>query len=121
MDDLLSLKETVKNFWNDKSCGENLYLPDNTQLDYTLQLIQRYRLEPEIIEFADFKQFSNLKALEIGVGLGADHQMIAQSQQPYANNQPPQLYGVDLTERAIAHTRKRFDDRVIFKITSGRC
>ncbi len=109
MDCLFNLKEKVRDFWNEKSCGEALYLSENTQIGYTLQLIKRYQLESEIVEFADFKQFKNKKVLEIGVGLGADHQMIAQSQQPMISNQHPMLYGIDLTERAISHTKNRFN------------
>lgn len=108
MDDSLSLKETVRGFWNEKSCGETLYLHENTQIGFALQLIKRYQLEPEILEFADFTQYADKKVLEVGVGLGADHQMIAQSQQPVANNEQT-LYGIDLTERAISHTKNRFN------------
>ena len=82
MDHLLNLKENVRDFWNEKSCGEALYLEENSQIGFALQLIKRYQLEPEILEFTDFKQYVNKKVLEVGVGLGADHQMIAQSQQP---------------------------------------
>jgi len=38
--------------------------------------------------------------LEIGVGLGADHQLFAEN--------GADLYGIDLTERAVSHTTKRF-------------
>lgn len=108
MDHLLGLKENVKNFWNKKSCGEAQYLNEETLTGYSLQLIKRYQLEPEIIEFMNFKQCADKKVLEIGVGLGADHQMIAQSQKPTADIQNPMLYGIDLTERAVAHTKNRF-------------
>lgn len=37
--------------------------------------------------------------LEIGVGLGADHQRFAEA--------GADLYGIDLTERAVEHTRRR--------------
>ena len=60
----------------------------------------RYELEPYILKFADFGDIKNKKILEIGVGLGADHQLLAESG---AN-----LYGIDLTERAISYTRHRF-------------
>ncbi len=40
-----------------------------------------------------------LKVLEVGVGLGADHQQFADA--------GAELYGIDLTEKAVEHTRKR--------------
>ncbi len=95
-----SEKEKVKDFWNNASCGEELYLKDFTMNDYQFQADKRYELEP-IKEFAEFKFFKNLKTLEIGVGLGADHQQLAEN--------GAILTGVDLTERAIGHTKRRFE------------
>ena len=95
-------KSIVHKFWNDASCGEDLYLKGDTLKDqFNEQRQQRYKLEPEILEFTKFRQYQGKKVLEIGVGLGADHQMWAE--------QGCDLYGVDLTERAINWTRKRFE------------
>jgi ubiquinone/menaquinone biosynthesis C-methylase UbiE len=97
-----SEKQSVKDFWNDASCGENLYLKGEGLLNqYENQLKIRYELEPYIIPFAGFDKQNGKKILEIGVGLGADHQMFAENG---AN-----LFGIDLTERAIERTRKRFE------------
>ena len=49
--------------------------------------------------FAGFARASNRDVLEIGVGLGADHQRFADA--------GARLTGVDLTERAVAHTGQR--------------
>ncbi|WP_416236412.1 class I SAM-dependent methyltransferase [Spirulina sp. CCNP1310] len=49
--------------------------------------------------FADFPASQGKKVLEIGVGLGADHQCFAEAE--------ADLYGIDLTERAVEHTRRR--------------
>lgn len=92
--------EDVKNFWNKQSCGEALYLHDENKASYELQRAKRYQLEPEIPIFAQFDQFAHKNVLEIGVGLGADHQMFAENK---AN-----LFGIDLTSRAIEHVKKRF-------------
>lgn len=90
----------IRNFWNKQSCGEALYLYNDQKIGYELQRIRRYQLEPYIIKFAEFEKYSGKWVLEIGVGLGADHQMFAEAG---AN-----LSGIDLTERAIEHVKKRF-------------
>ncbi len=93
-------KVAVRDFWNEASCGEDLYLKgDNDIMAYTNQALKRYELEPYIIQFADFEGSSKKKILEIGVGLGADHQRFAEA--------GADLYGIDLTERAIGNTKKR--------------
>jgi len=93
-------KLLVKRFWNKFSCGEELYFHGNSDLEaFNCHSMKRYELEPYIIPFADFESSKNKKVLEIGVGLGADHQCYAEA--------GAQLYGIDLTERAILHTKKR--------------
>lgn len=94
-------KRQVQDFWNRASCGEDLYLAgsDRAAFEAQAQAQVRYRLEPYIREFAQFKTAKGLRVLEIGVGLGADHQRFAEA--------GAELYGVDLTERAVEHTRSR--------------
>ena len=90
----------VKDFWEKYSCGEKLYLNSTHKEGYSDQSKIRYSLEPYILNFLKFNLASNSKVLEIGVGLGADHQQIAE--------QGYQMYGIDLTQRAIDHTKNRF-------------
>jgi ubiquinone/menaquinone biosynthesis C-methylase UbiE len=92
-------KAAVHDFWNAASCGEALYIDPSAADRYERQARIRYELEPCIPEFADFQNSGGKRVLEIGVGLGADHQQFAQSG---AN-----LFGIDLTEKAIEHTRSR--------------
>ncbi|MEN9633909.1 MAG: Demethylrebeccamycin-D-glucose O-methyltransferase [Verrucomicrobiota bacterium] len=98
--DTEDLKDRVRDFWNAASCGEKLYLTGGDRDAFNEQRRVRYELEP-IPAFADFNAFRGKKTLEIGVGLGADHQSLAEAG---AN-----LSGIDLTERAVAFTRARFD------------
>lgn len=95
-----SEKEAVHDFWDNASCGEELYLAGESKDDYLKQAGIRYHLEPFILEFAEFETSRGKKVLEIGVGLGADHQQFAEA--------GAFLTGVDLTQRAIDHTRRRF-------------
>ena len=92
-------KQQVHDFWNEAACGESLYLNDIDQVGYLAQAAERYRLEPEILPFADFSAAKGRKILEIGVGLGAEHQKFAEA--------GADLYGIDLTARAVEHTFRR--------------
>ncbi len=94
-----SAKEQVRDFWDEAACGEDLYLRGSAAEDYAAQAEQRYALEPYIADFARFAAAKDKDVLEIGVGLGADHQRFAAA--------GARLSGVDLTERAILHTRQR--------------
>ncbi|MBZ0067416.1 MAG: methyltransferase domain-containing protein [Thiobacillus sp.] len=92
-------KQEVRAFWNEASCGEVLYLSGTDREGFSSQLQRRYELEPYILDFACFDSFKGKKVLEIGVGLGADHQKFSEA--------GADLYGIDLTERSVAHTRNR--------------
>lgn len=104
---MVTEKAQVHDFWNEASCGENLLLKGVGREDFESQSRERYRLEPYIADLAKFADSKGKKVLEIGVGLGADHQRFAES--------GAELHGIDLTERAIHHTRRRFE---VFGLTS---
>jgi SAM-dependent methyltransferase len=92
-------KDAVRDFWERASCGEELYLHEVDRDGYQEQARQRYELEPYIEGFADFAAARGRRVLEIGVGLGADHQRFAAA--------GAELTGIDLTERAVEHVRRR--------------
>lgn len=92
------LKDRVRTFWNAASCGEKLYLQGSDRAAFEAQRQARYSLE-RIPEFANFASFRDKRTLEVGVGLGADHQSLAEA--------GADLCGVDLTERAVEFTRAR--------------
>jgi 2-polyprenyl-3-methyl-5-hydroxy-6-metoxy-1,4-benzoquinol methylase len=95
-------KDDVKQFWNNAPCGEELYLKgDNFREAFNKQSNSRYTLEPYILKFLNFPETKNKNLLEIGVGLGADHQKLAMS--------GFKVYGIDLTERAINYTKERLN------------
>jgi SAM-dependent methyltransferase len=100
-------KTSVREFWDGASCGEELLLTDASKPGYEAQRAERYRLEPYIAEFANFGGSKGLRVLEIGVGLGADHQSYAEA--------GAELYGIDLTPRGVEHTRRRLS---LFGLTS---
>ena len=92
-------KQAVHDFWNSASCGETLYLHGSQVDAYSSQAAKRYDLEPYIAQFAGFDDVCDRDVLEVGVGLGADHQRFAVG--------GARLTGVDRTERAIEHTQQR--------------
>lgn len=96
-------KEDVSKFWDAASCGEAAYAvgsDDPSRLE--AQARTRYSLEPYIFDFARFPDANGKAVLEIGVGMGADHEQ-------WALNKPSRLCGIDLTDRAIEFTSKRFE------------
>ncbi len=103
-DDALTLREdkrSVRNFWEAGACGEALYLSRSDRDGYRSHAESRYRLEPYIARLARFDEVRGRRVLEIGVGLGADHQRFAEG--------GAILDGIDLTERAVAHTLSRLE------------
>jgi ubiquinone/menaquinone biosynthesis C-methylase UbiE len=101
-------KKAVEEFWDKASCGEDLYLLNQQRDGYLEHSRQRYQLEPVIEEFAEFAAASGKKVLEIGVGLGADHQRFGEA--------GALLTGIDLTARAVTHTRRRL---ALFQLDSA--
>ena len=102
-------KQQVHDFWDQASCGEDLYLNGTDMAGYEAQAKARYELEGKMIfPLARFAEAKGLKVLEIGVGLGAEHQRFAEA--------GADLHGIDLTERAVEHTRRRLE---IFNLASN--
>lgn len=100
-------KQQVHDFWNKAACGENLYLQTTERTGFVTQSAEPYQQESCIEPFADFEAAKGNRVLEIGVGLGADHQRFAAA--------GADLYGIDLTERAVEHTHRRL---VLFGLSS---
>ena len=89
----------VRNFWQEAACGERLLLHSLDREGFEKQAVERYRLEPYIPDFAKFDDWQGQRVLEIGVGLGADHQRFVES--------GAMTTGIDLTPRAIELTERR--------------
>jgi ubiquinone/menaquinone biosynthesis C-methylase UbiE len=94
------LKARIRSFWEEKSCGEAYAAGESEKEYYESHARARYELEPYIRDFARFQEGKGKEVLEIGVGMGADHV-------EWAKSGPRSLVGIDLTPRAIEHTRKR--------------
>ena len=91
-------KQKVNDYWSRASCGEDLYLTGTDGETYDSQAKSRYDLEGNMIfPFSRFSETTRLKVLEVGVGLGVDHQKFAEA--------GADLYGISITSKAMEHTR----------------
>jgi SAM-dependent methyltransferase len=95
-----ALKQRVREFWDSGSCGEVYATGETAREQYEALRAARYVLEPYIGGFARFGDGAARDVLEIGVGMGADHI-------EWARSGPRSLTGIDLTARAIEHTRRQ--------------
>ncbi len=94
------LKASVRDFWEEASCGEVYGEGESLRERMESQAVTRYELEPYIFSFAQFGSGSGRDVLEVGVGMGADHL-------EWAKVAPRTLTGVDLTARGAELTRSR--------------
>jgi ubiquinone/menaquinone biosynthesis C-methylase UbiE len=92
--------DSVRDYWNQQSCGTGVTDADKHSRDYFEQIEEfRYRLEPEIFAFAQFTRHQGQKMLEVGVGAGSDFLQWCRA--------GADTHGVDLTEEAIQNVRER--------------
>jgi len=97
-----SLKEDVKDHWQKDVCGVRYGEKErDTIVDLEAMADERYRLEPYIPDFADFKSAKDKEVLEIGVGGGVDFSFWVK----YG----ARATGIDLTEASIQLTKQRLD------------
>ena len=66
-------KEAVQHFWDEAPCGTgNIAYPPGTLEYFEAIADNRNRLEPFIVEYAQFNKWTGKKILEIGCGAGTD-------------------------------------------------
>jgi len=95
-----NLKEQVKQYWNNASCGTESTNQEKFSKKYFQEIEAfRYKVEPEIHLFAQFTRYHGKKLLEIGVGAGTDFVQWVRA--------GTQAYGIDLTQEAIENTAER--------------
>lgn len=95
-----ALKEEVKSYWNQASCGTEFIQATKYTSEYFHEIENyRYFAEPEIFAFAQFSRWHGKKVLEVGVGAGTDFVQWVRS--------GAHAYGIDLTEEAVHNARVR--------------
>lgn len=94
-------KEAVREFWDQAAAGEFWATGDTPEQRFRAEANWRYHFEPYIQPFAEFSSGRGRDILEIGVGMGCDHQH-------WALAGPASLTGIDLSSHSIELTRDRF-------------
>jgi ubiquinone/menaquinone biosynthesis C-methylase UbiE len=101
MDDA-TLKQRVHDYWNAQSCGTDAARSEKFTRAYFDEIEAfRYESEPYIFSFAQFTRYHGQKVLEAGVGAGTDFIQWVRA--------GAEAHGIDLTEEAIAHVRRRLE------------
>ncbi len=94
------LKQTVRNYWEEKACGIDVATAEEFSKEYFEQIEEfRYSREEDIFAFAQFSRFNGKKVLEVGVGVGTDFLQWVRA--------GAEAYALDLTEKGIEHVMKR--------------
>jgi len=97
-----NLKVQVHDYWNRESCGTGIAVSKKFSREYFEEIEEyRYSVEPEIFSFAQFTRFRDQKILEVGIGAGTDFIQWVRA--------GAKAYGIDLTEEAVEHVKKRLD------------
>jgi len=97
-----NIKNQVKGFWNEKTCGTWEIDEKKFSSQYFDSIEEdRYVKQPEIFAFAQFTRFSGKKVLEVGVGAGTDFMQWTRA--------GCITYGIDLTDESIEHLKHRLE------------
>src|SRR5439155_22213891 len=97
-----ALKRAVHDYWNAGACNSEVAVAPKYTREYFEQIeAARYAIQPEIFSFAQFTRAHGRKVLEVGVGAGTDFLQWVRA--------GAQAYGVDLTDEAVEHTRRRLE------------
>jgi SAM-dependent methyltransferase len=94
--------EGVRQFWNERPCNIRHSQKEVGTLAYFDEVeAKKYKAEPHIPAFADFKRWAGKRVLEIGSGIGTDATNFCRHGADYT--------GIDLTEKAVEIVRKRLE------------
>lgn len=98
--------EAVRSYWDRRPCNiRHSNAPMGTKAYYDEVEARKYRVEPHIVDFADFPAWRNLNVLELGCGIGTDTINFARCG---AN-----VTAVDISERSLQIAKCR---AVIYKL-----
>lgn len=97
----------VENYWDTRPCNIKHSSAEIGTVEYFNEVERRkYFVEPHIVDFAKFDNWSGKQVLEVGCGIGTDAVNFARNGAIYT--------GIELSKESLALAKKRFE---IFKLT----
>ena len=97
-----NLEQSIVDYWNRQPCNiRHSNQPLGTEKYFKEVTEKRYRAEPHILEFADFKKWRGCRVLEIGCGIGTDAEQFAENGADYV--------GIDISNESLKICQQRFN------------
>jgi ubiquinone/menaquinone biosynthesis C-methylase UbiE len=97
----------VENYWDSRPCNIKHSNAEVGTIEYFNEVERRkYFVEPHIIDFAKFDNWSGKQVLEVGCGIGTDAVNFARNGAVYT--------GVELSNESLSLAKKRFE---LFELT----
>jgi len=97
----------VENYWDSRPCNIKHSNAEVGTIEYFNEVERRkYFVEPHIIDFAKFDNWSRKQVLEVGCGMGTDAVNFARNGAVYT--------GVELSNESLSLAKKRFE---LFELT----
>ena len=92
--------EQVKDYWNNRPCNIHHSNKEIGTKEYFKEVsLRKYKVEPHILNFADFKNWKNKDVLEVGCGIGTSAHLFIINGANYK--------GIDLSKKSIELAKKR--------------
>ena len=107
--------EKVEKFWDARPCNiRHSKKPFGSKEYFDEVETKKYFVEPHILDFANFKNMTNKKVLEIGCGIGTDATNFARNGAIYT--------GVEISNESLQVAKKRFEVfGLIGNLVRGNC
>ena len=94
--------EEVKKYWDNRPCNIRHSNKSIGTKEYFKEVsLRKYKVEPHILEFADFKKWNGRRVLEVGCGIGTAANSFIENGAIYK--------GFDISKKSIELAKKRLD------------